>query len=407
MESLRYERAGGTALLLVATALYGCGSSSDGPATPIANTEASESDATMSPATEARGAGAGGDTLPTGDVRDPGTAAPGNPSGRAGPAGSNPPATDADQRPQGDPASGSAMEAATPDEPLTDMAESEDTDVPSDPAGATGDPAQASDPQPNDPQTADAVCDRDCLTEHMTAYLEALIQNDASGLPLAEDAKFTENGAELSLTEGLWGRARSLDGYRQDFAEVPAGQAAAFVRLTDDRGAVLLAVRLRISAGEISEIESIVARSGEATFFSPTRLSEDPALETAVDTPLPRDRLVEITDLYFQGLDSGDGSDIPVTSRARRNENGIVTATGSGIRNVAMFSYIEEIKRRYVLVDEERGIVLPFVLFEIPNGFTGSRTLHLAELFKIEDDQIADILAIMVNQPLGTPSGWE
>ena len=72
-----------------------------------------------------------------------------------------------------------------------------------------------------------------------------------------------------------------------------------------------------------------------------------------------------------------------------------------------MFSYIEEVKRRYVLVDEERGIVLPLVLFEIPQGLGGSRTLHLAELFKVEGGKIMDILAIMVNQPLGTPSGWQ
>jgi hypothetical protein len=47
------------------------------------------------------------------------------------------------------------------------------------------------------------------------------------------------------------------------------------------------------------------------------------------------------------------------------------------------------------------------VLFEIPNGLSGSRTLHLAELFKVEDGEISRIHAIMVNQPLGTPSGWE
>jgi hypothetical protein len=71
------------------------------------------------------------------------------------------------------------------------------------------------------------------------------------------------------------------------------------------------------------------------------------------------------------------------------------------------FSYIDQIKRRYVLVDEERGVVLPFALFEIPNGLTGSRTLHIAELFKVSGDQIMQIDAIMVNMPLGTPSGWE
>ena len=92
---------------------------------------------------------------------------------------------------------------------------------------------------------------------------------------------------------------------------------------------------------------------------------------------------------------------------ASRNENGVVTASGAGIANLSFFSYVEQIKRRYVLVDEERGIALPFVLFEIPNSFSGSRTLHLAEMFRISAGRISHIVAIMVNQPLGTPSGWE
>jgi len=52
--------------------------------------------------------------------------------------------------------------------------------------------------------------------------------------------------------------------------------------------------------------------------------------------------------------------------------------------------------------------VLPWVLFQIPMGIGGgSRTLHLAELFKVAGSKIMGIHAVMVNQPLGTPSGWE
>jgi hypothetical protein len=74
---------------------------------------------------------------------------------------------------------------------------------------------------------------------------------------------------------------------------------------------------------------------------------------------------------------------------------------------VSQFSYIEQIDRRYVLVDEERGNVLPWVQFQIPMGRTGARTLHLAELFNVSGGKIMRILAIMVNQPFGTPAGWE
>jgi hypothetical protein len=260
-----------------------------------------------------------------------------------------------------------------------------------------------------DPMTA-APCDRACLTEFNDAYLAALIANDATMLELAAGVRFTENGKDLPLDQGLWAVAMSLREFRQDFAEVAAGQTAGFAALDDDRGAVLLAFRLEVVARQIAEIETIVVRQGEATFFAPGSLSmRDPLYDMEVPAAqrLARDAMIAVVETYFEGIETGDGSAIPVDASAARNENGTVTARGASIQNLAMFSYIETVTRRYVLVDEERGNVLPFVLFEIPNGLGGSRTLHLAELFKVQDGKIMDILAIMVNQPLGTQSGWE
>lgn len=255
-----------------------------------------------------------------------------------------------------------------------------------------------------------AGCDRACLTDFNTRYLEALVAHDASKLPTSPDVRFTENGKQLPLTEGLWGVAKSLRSYRQDFAEVPAGQTAGFVALDDDKGVVLLAFRLKVVSRKVTEIETTVCRQGQATFFSPNNLTmRDPIYDMEVEPAkrLPRERMIEIVDLYFQALESGDGSKIPFDASASRNENGAVTASGSRISSVAQFSYIEKVERRYMIVDEERGNVLPWVLFQIPMGLGGSRTLHLAELFKVSGGKIMKIHAIMVNQPFGTPSGWE
>ena len=255
-----------------------------------------------------------------------------------------------------------------------------------------------------------AACDRACLIAINDSYLAGLTAHDASKLKTAAGVRFTENGKELPLTQGLWAVAKTVREFRQDFAEVAAGQTAGFAAIDDDAGTALLAFRLKVVAREVTEIETIVVRQGEATFFSPTSLRmRDPLYDAEVPAAarLPRDRMIEVVDTYFKGIETGDGTAIPVDANAARNENGTVTARGTAIQNLAMFSYIDQVKRRYVLVDEERGIVLPLVLFEIPNGLGGSRTLHLAELFKVSDGKIMNILAIMVNQPLGTPSGWE
>jgi hypothetical protein len=265
-------------------------------------------------------------------------------------------------------------------------------------AGAAGAPAMPA-----------AACDRACLTGFSDSYLSALTSKDATQLKTASAVRFTENGKELPLTEGLWAVAGELGPYRQDFAEVPAGQTAGFVSLQDDRGDVLLAFRLKVENMEVTEIETTVCRTGEATFFSPNALEHNPLFDEEIpaDARMERDKLSAIVDTYFAGIESSDGSNIPFATTARRNENGVNTGSGTGLQNVAMFSYIDTIDRRYVLVDSERGAVLPWVLFQIPSGLGGSRTLHLAEAFKVEDGKIMDVQAIMVNQPFGTPGGWE
>mgnify|MGYP003407000453 CR=1 FL=1 len=346
-------------------------------AAPQAGTSTGSSPQATTPASggkSAAGASAAPTTAPAGGAGSPATpsagAAAGGSAGAAGPAPSASPAG-----------------AAGADNPSTAGA-----------AGAT--PAAPS---------GGAACDRACLTQLNDDYLKALIAHDSTKLPLADNVRFTENGKTLKLSEGLWAVAKSIGEYRQDFAEVPAGQTAAFASLQDDKGTVLVAFRLKVVDRKITEIESTVCRTGEATFFSPNNLKRNPLFDKDLEASkrMKRDELSAIVDLYFQGIESSDGSKIPFDSGARRNENGTNTGMGTGLQNVAMFSYIDKIDRRYVLVDEERGNVLPWILFQIPMGLGGSRTLHLAEAFKVEAGKIMDVQAIMVNQPLGTPSGWE
>jgi hypothetical protein len=255
-----------------------------------------------------------------------------------------------------------------------------------------------------------STCDRACLVQFNTDYLTALTMRNAAGFATAPDVRFTENGKELPLTEGLWKVAMKLNTYRQDFNEVANGQTGGFVVLDDDAGPVLLSFRMKVVERKVTELETIIARQGEATFFTPTALTKnDPIYDTALEASerSPRMQLIEIVDTYFQGLESGDGSMIPFDGAASRVENGSTTASGASLSNLAVFSYIEEVTRRYLMVDEERGVVFANILFQIPMGRGGARTLHLSEAFKVKSAKIMKIEAFMVNQPLGTPSGWE
>ena len=66
-------------------------------------------------------------------------------------------------------------------------------------------------------------------------------------------------------------------------------------------------------------------------------------------------------------------------------------------------------ERRYPVVDEERGVVLSMVLFDIPADASATppreaRMLLLAELFKISRGEIQRIETVMHNLPYGSAS---
>lgn len=66
--------------------------------------------------------------------------------------------------------------------------------------------------------TAEA-CDRACLEGFANQYLAALVAHDPSKLPLAKNARYTENGQELKLADGMWGPTVTLGNYKLYFAD--------------------------------------------------------------------------------------------------------------------------------------------------------------------------------------------
>lgn len=255
-------------------------------------------------------------------------------------------------------------------------------------------------------------CDRGCLIGFVTEYLDALVRQDPSRLPVSEKVKFTENGDELELGEGLWQSASALKSYRQDFVDSKGENVGSFAVVEEDGSLTLLSLRLKIAEKEIVEIETVVTRTAEeATFFEPESLTvPDPIYDELLDESQgsSRERMIEIADIYFDGIVNNDGSVVPFHEQCGRIENGRQTATGDNIAEMfVIFTYITEIKRRYIIVDEDRGLVWGIFLFMVPPGETyPSRTIFIAELFKVVNEEIRSIEAFMVDQSYGKPSGW-
>ena len=266
-------------------------------------------------------------------------------------------------------------------------------------------------------QADSAKCDRQCLEGFVNQYLDAMVAHDASRAPFAENARYTENADEISLTnisEGLWTKATGLSDYKFYISDPQAGQIA-FVGLiqakvreerdgktTEVEKPVLLSMRLKIENKQITEAEAIVVESmmgggmGGTMTVPPAAYSEALAPEERIS----REELVKISNLYFDSIEQCNGKIVPWHDECYRLENGMWTAgpklppelaihmqepkapkpgPGGGPSpafargacteaiDSGVFALIESIRpRRTPVVDEERGVTWGVYMFNHP-----------------------------------------
>jgi hypothetical protein len=265
--------------------------------------------------------------------------------------------------------------------------------------------------------TTQSACDRTCRL--------ALAQTIAVTGQYPIGARVTENGTEV--LGDIWLRGASGVSIHAEYASADDDEA---IISGAGKGAdgVAAVFGLRVRNGTRPEVELIVAREGEASLAPPSiPLKRDARFDEIVPEGKRASsaRMTAIADAYFDGLESDDGSAIPIVATCERVENGVQTThsprfTNLDCNSMEPFAYITEVRdRRYPVIDEERGVIVGFAAFNIPGGdykriVNGQettrhyepRSLFLFEAFKIVDGRIEQIEATMRNVPLGASSGW-
>ena len=305
------------------------------------------------------------------------------------------------------------------------------------------------------PHASAQSCDRQCLEGFVDRYLDALLAHDPGSVPIAANARYTENGQRLALGDGLWRSAKAKGRYRLFVSDADAGQVA-FIGTLEEENAdpskgtpALIALRLKISGNRITEIEQFIARSPEAAQRVEALGAPHEQFTQAVPASerMSRAALIETANKYFTGMQQNDGrGDYPFADDCNRIENGTQTtnrptppgetrpdpATASNYSaqwscreqfESGLLHFVTRIRdRRFVAVDRERGLVFSFVFFDHAAGDTrhfaapnGRRvtagpaqpwTWYIAELFKIENGLIGRIEATLERVPYGMTSGW-
>src|SRR5215510_1705598 len=307
---------------------------------------------------------------------------------------------------------------------------------------------------------ADRPCDRACLEGIAETYLAALVAKEPTKLPLGRGVKYTENGQRLQFGDGFWNSVAGRGKYTLHVADVSAGQIVTFATMRETRqpegrgGAprmapMIMAVRLKVADLRLTEVETLLAHSEGGAMNLEARGKPRDAFSRV--TP-PADRasradLVRVANMYFSGMQLNDGKGkYPFADDCDRIENGGQTTNAPGRdggpkpdpKTATSYSaawscreqfesglihFVSRIRdRRYVAVDEERGVVAAFAFFDhdagksrtftTPTGRTMTAgpmqpwTWEIMEFFKVEDGLLHEIEAILERAPYGMNSGW-
>lgn len=285
-------------------------------------------------------------------------------------------------------------------------------------------------------------CDRACLEGFVNQYLDAMIARNPYALPLAPKVKFTENEQVIPLGEGIWGTASALGTYKLYITDPRDGEAGFLGTLRENGTPVAFALRLKIDHRLIREAETIVVRDANAAKAIEAMGQPDPLFATTLPPSQrrSRDELISIANKYADGIEQSNGALVPFDPACNRIQNGVQTTNNPNLKldpkdswtplslgckeqlDTKFFSFVDKIyPRRFMVVDEERGFVLGFLLFHIPGTVTSVNisghgsigiplpyqaptTLDVAELYKIKNGKILKVEALQTTVPYGTSS---
>lgn len=293
-------------------------------------------------------------------------------------------------------------------------------------------------------------CERACMEDLAGRFLAAMAARDASTLPLAEGARYTENGQAMGFDNGLWQTASKVGAYRHVFADPASGQLGLFATMDENGRGMTMGTRIRLEHGLISEVELVTYRTGSGPAWNDAgyaQLEEMKTPKALWTDPVPpgqrksRQELAVIANHYFAAIENNDGKGYyPFTDDCDRLENGTYTTNRPGLIRMGdvdiggmgckaqfstgLYGVVTEVHhRRFPVIDEERQAVFAFGVFDhcgckrelvMPDGrvvpiaaFNRPSSILLAEAFAIRGELIEQVEAVGTSVPYHSDPGWE
>jgi len=171
-------------------------------------------------------------------------------------------------------------------------------------------------------------CDRECLVGFMDGYMNAVYKHDPKAVPpLSINLRMIENTGHMDVGEGvLWRNKVEPTSFKIYVADPVTGQVALQARLLIGGRSALVAVRLKVDRGQISEIEQLYDRAINDAAI-PLLTTPRPGLVTDIPASdrTSREVLGYAANSYFDALEGDDGKIAAFADDCVRHENGYQT----------------------------------------------------------------------------------
>ncbi|MBV8902430.1 MAG: hypothetical protein JOZ22_02245 [Acidobacteriia bacterium] len=289
-------------------------------------------------------------------------------------------------------------------------------------------------------------CNRVCLDNLTDQVLQAFLAHDASRLPWAEGARYSENGQFIAIGDGLWGTATriTMPGSGEYAARLadPASGTAGYWGLIHEHGTPgVLALRIKLAGEKIGEMEAIDVREesngprgGTMTLMRPPLPVEfkaaaagslDSLTRAIVPRPEKPDAMALAQNLmtaYFDGLEHHSTEGVSFTADCTRRDNAVqahescaAQMDGSGRFPNGLYRHTTTVRdRRILIADTGRGLLMAVAMVDNPGTGPANlppaqlvpSTYMIPQLLKIENGAISRVEGMVKGMPFGYTSAW-
>jgi hypothetical protein len=247
-----------------------------------------------------------------------------------------------------------------------------------------------------------AGCTRELLQATVDQYFKALAAHNPMMLPLADNAKFTEDGQVLQLgSGGLWQSAGMVK-YEHSALDVDTCSSVSEAVVPDGTRDIPFGLRLKLQGQKISEIETIAVQPGDYKVFGSDFPSNPGAISRSAMTvkwtesvpEAQRSTRAEIEkwlNKYFRSFPGG-GCNLAPNCQRLENGGGNFTCDAALSCSTAEPSATgEALRPRLFVIDVERGIGVCFVMF------MGHTDFHMIKMHGGQIYAVHAILAAAMN----------